>query len=174
MPRVFVSIGSNVEPASHVRFALRALRERFGELAVSPVYRTGAVGFDGDDFLNLAVGFDTDASVADVDAALDAIESQARRDRSAPRFAPRTLDLDLLLYGDAVIDGPGIRVPRKEIIEYAFMLRPLADIAAEVRHPVLKRSFAELLQTQEFPGQSCERVDFAADSGPSSRRDQED
>lgn len=164
MPRVFVSIGSNVAPESNVRLALRDLRARFGDLTVSPVYRTAAVGFDGEDFLNLVVGFDTDERIEDVDAALDGIESQAGRDRGAPRFAPRTLDLDLLLYGDAVIDRDGIRVPRSEITAYAFMLRPLADIAGDMIHPLSGERIAVLLRAQDFTGQRCERVDFDADS----------
>ena len=164
MTRVYVSIGSNVEPERHVRVALDALRERYGELVISPVYRTAAVGFDGDDFLNLAVGFETGDDIHAVDAALDAIESSAGRDRRAARFAPRTLDLDLLLFGDAIMDDHGIRVPRREITEYAFMLRPLADIAAQLQHPVLGRSMVELLHAQEFADQRCERIDFKADS----------
>lgn len=164
MTRVYVSIGSNVEPARHVHIALDALRERYGELVVSPVYRTAAVGFDGDDFLNLVVGFETADGIRQVDAVLDAIESSAGRDRAAPRFAPRTLDLDLLLFGDAVLDDDGIRVPRREITEYAFMLRPLADIASQLQHPVLGRSMVELLHAREFADQRCERIDFKADS----------
>lgn len=175
MPRVFVSIGSNVEPERHVRFAVRALRERFGELDVSPVYRTAAVGFDGDDFLNLAVGFHTDESIESVDAALDAIESSAGRYRSGvgnggngARFAPRTLDLDLMLFGDAVmdttVDARRIRVPRKEITEYAFMLRPLADIAGDFPHPGLAQTIGELLSSRNLAEQRCERIDFDADS----------
>ncbi|HEX7047888.1 MAG TPA: 2-amino-4-hydroxy-6-hydroxymethyldihydropteridine diphosphokinase [Gammaproteobacteria bacterium] len=163
MPQVFISIGSNVEPERYVRYAVNALRERFGSLAVSPVYRTAAVGFDGDDFLNLAVGFRTDESIERVDAALDVIESAAGRDRNSPRFAPRTLDLDLLLYGDAVIDADGIRVPRREITQYAFMLRPLADIAGDFPHPQTGKNISELLRLQNFRGQRCERVDFNAD-----------
>lgn len=168
MPQVFVSIGSNVEPERHVRFAVNALRERFGGLAVSPVYRTAAVGFDGDDFLNLAVGFRTDESIERIDAALDAIESSAGRDRDGARFAPRTLDLDLLLYGDAVVDvavdARRIRVPRREITEYAFMLRPLADIAGDLVHPQEGRTFLDLLQMRNFSAQRCDRIDFDADS----------
>lgn len=163
MPQVFVSIGSNVEPEHYVRVAVNALHERFGELAVSPVYRTAAVGFDGDDFLNLAVGFHTDESIEGVDAALDAIESAAGRDRDSPRFAPRTLDLDLLLYGDAIVDANGIRVPRREITQYAFMLLPLADIAGEFPHPKSGQTISEMLRVQNFSDQRCERVNFKAD-----------
>ncbi|HEX7030485.1 MAG TPA: 2-amino-4-hydroxy-6-hydroxymethyldihydropteridine diphosphokinase [Gammaproteobacteria bacterium] len=163
MPKVYVSIGSNVEPERHVRYALGALRERFGELDVSPVYRTAAVGFEGDDFLNLAVGFATDEAVEAVDAALDAIEASAGRDRDAARFAPRTLDLDLLLYGDAVIDAGGIRVPRKEITRYAFMLRPLADIAGDFRHPQTGETMLDLLRMQDFSRQRCEPAAFDTD-----------
>ena len=164
MTQVFISIGSNVEPERHVARALDALRQRFGAIDVSPVYRTAAVGFEGDDFLNLVVGFETSLSVEELDGALDELEAQAGRRRTEPRFAPRTLDLDLLLYGDAVIDRDGLKVPRREIMKYAFMLKPLADLAPALRHPVLGRKMSELLQLQDFSGQRCDRVDFEADS----------
>lgn len=159
MTRVYVSIGSNVEPARNVAYALDALRQEFGAVEVSPVYRTAAVGFDGDDFLNLVVGFDTGLTINDVDARLDRIESQAGRDRGAQRFAPRTLDLDLLLYGNAIVNRDGVRVPRKELLKYAFMLMPLADIAGDREHPENGKSFHELLHASDFTGQRCERIE---------------
>lgn len=159
MTKVFVSIGSNVEPERHVELALSGLRERFGDIEVSPVYRTAAVGFDGDDFLNLVVAFDTDKRVETVDAELDAIEGTAGRSRNAARFAPRTLDLDLLLYGDAVMERDGIRIPRKELVKYAFMLKPLVDIAGQQRHPQDGRRFVELLEAGNFSDQRCERIE---------------
>lgn len=159
MTRVYISIGSNVEPQRHVALALASLRERFGVIEVSPIYRAAAVGFEGDDFLNLVVALETDMSVDAVDRELDAIESIAGRTRNAERFAPRTLDLDLLLFGDAIIDRDGIRVPRRELTQYAFMLKPLVDIAGLHRHPQDGRSFAELLEAGNFAGQRCERID---------------
>jgi 2-amino-4-hydroxy-6-hydroxymethyldihydropteridine diphosphokinase len=157
---VYVSIGSNVDPAANVRRAVDALRQVFSPVEVSPVYRTAAIGFDGDDFLNLVAGFDTEFSVEAVSEKLAAIEMAAGRDRAAPRFAPRTLDIDLLLYGDAVINRDGIRVPRSEITQYAFMLMPLVDIAGERLHPQVERSFAELLAAGDFSGQRCERIEM--------------
>lgn len=159
MTRVYVSIGSNVEPEQNVALALELLRERFGRIEVSPIYRTAAVGFDGDDFLNLVVAFDTDMSVETLDVELDSIETAAGRARNAERFAPRTLDIDLLLYGEAVIESGGIRIPRKELVRYAFMLKPLVDIAAARKHPQDGRSFAELLEAGDFSDQRCERID---------------
>jgi 2-amino-4-hydroxy-6-hydroxymethyldihydropteridine diphosphokinase len=158
MTRVYVSIGSNVEPERHVAYALDALRERFGAVDASPVYRAAAVGFEGEDFLNLVAAFDTALDVEAVDVALDAIETAGGRDRSAGRFAPRTLDLDLLLFGDAVIERGSIRVPRREIIDYAFMLKPLADLAGDMTHPVNGRRFRELLEGADFSDQRCEPV----------------
>ncbi len=142
MSEVFVGIGSNVEPERRIREALRLMRQRFGALRISPVYRNPAVGFQGDDFYNLVVGFQSNGQVAALNAALDEIEEQCGRLRGGPRFAPRTLDLDLLLYGDLVTESP-VRLPRREILKYAYVLKPLVDLAADRRHPVTGRSFAE-------------------------------
>ena len=75
---------------------------------------------------------------------LRAVEDACGRDRSGPKFSPRTLDFDLLIYGDFVSTDPAIDVPRDEILQYPFVLKPLADLAPEARHPVVGRSYAEL------------------------------
>lgn len=142
MPEVFVGIGSNIEPESHIREAVKLLRARFGRLRLSPVYRNPAVGFVGEDFLNLVVNFETHEPAVIVRASLDAIEAECGRVRDSPRFAPRTLDLDLLMYGDMVAESP-IRLPRSEILKYAYVLKPLSDIAASRHHPLTGRSLAE-------------------------------
>lgn len=142
MNEVFVGIGSNVEPERRVREAVRQLRQHFGKLKISPVYRNPAVGFKGDDFLNLVVAFKADAGAEEVHATLDTIELKCGRIRGGPRYAPRTLDLDLLLYGDLVTETP-VRLPRREILKYAYVLKPLVDLAPERRHPETGRSLAE-------------------------------
>jgi 2-amino-4-hydroxy-6-hydroxymethyldihydropteridine diphosphokinase len=160
MPRVFVSIGTNIERERHVRSALKALRERFGQLSVSRVFESKAVGFAGEDFFNLVVGFDTEATVWEVVAKLRDIETAHARDRHAPRFSPRTLDLDLLLYGDLVIKEEGIKLPREEITRYAFVLGPLAEIAGETRNPLDGRRIADLWREFDQAGQPMRPVEI--------------
>ena len=144
MARVYVSLGSNIERERHIRAALDALEGRYGRLEVSQVYESEAVGFEGDPFYNLVVAFDTDEDPVALDQALHAIEAANGRDRKAPKFSARTLDLDLLLYGDAVVDSGRLQLPRDEITRYAFVLLPLAEIAGEARHPLSGESYRAL------------------------------
>jgi len=144
MPRVYVSIGSNIDREKNIRGAVRVLRERYGKLALSRVYETPAEGFDGDAFYNLVAGFDTDEPVEQLHQALSAIEAAHGRTRTGPRFGPRTLDLDLLLYGDLVRHESGVDLPRDEIRTYAFVLGPLAEIAPDQRHPETGARLGEL------------------------------
>ena len=142
MSRVYVSIGSNIDREASIRGGVAALRARFGPLLLSSVYESEAVGFDGDNFFNLVAGFDTGEPVEAVAAALRGIEESHGRNRSGPRFSSRTLDLDMLLYGDLVRATP--QIPRFEILENAFVLWPLAEIAPDTRHPQEGVTFADL------------------------------
>ncbi len=144
--RVHVGLGSNVERETRLRQAVAALRERFGEIDLSPVYNSAAVGFDGYDFLNLVVGLDTELGVEQVAASFRDIENQLGRDRSLPKYASRSIDLDILTYGDQVFDLPGIRIPRPEILQNAFVLKPLQDLAPDSPHPETGQTYAILWQ----------------------------
>ncbi|MEZ5585779.1 MAG: 2-amino-4-hydroxy-6-hydroxymethyldihydropteridine diphosphokinase [Sedimenticolaceae bacterium] len=144
MPRVWVSVGSNIDRERHIRAALRELQQAFGELTVSPVYETAAVGFDGDAFLNLVVGFFSDLPPAQLHRMMREIEDRHGRRRDGEKFSARTLDLDVLTYGDTVGDDGGKALPRDEILRYAFVLAPLTDVAASERHPVSGDSYGDL------------------------------
>lgn len=144
MPRAWISIGSNIDRERNVNGALRDLRAHFGEMLVSPIYETVAVGFDGDAFFNLVVGIDTGQRPAQLHRIMHEIEARYGRQRSGARFSSRTLDLDLLTYGDEITDEGGKPLPRDEILRYAFVLAPLADVAPEAVHPVSGMSYAML------------------------------
>lgn len=146
MPQVYVAAGSNVEAERHLTHAVAELERAFGPLVVSPWYRNAAAGFEGDDFVNFAVGFETDLPARDVLAGLHRIEEACGRPRNAPKWAPRTMDLDILLYGTAVCEEPGLVLPRPDLLRRAYMLGPLADIAPNLMHPTARATIGELWQ----------------------------
>jgi 2-amino-4-hydroxy-6-hydroxymethyldihydropteridine diphosphokinase len=155
--RVYLSLGSNIEPEKNLRAAIDELRAKFGQIEISPTYRFKAVGFEGPDFLNLAAAIDTDLDAAALNDWLHDLENRHGRRRDVPRFSSRTLDIDIVLFGDAVMSGPGhLQIPRNEL-QHAFVLQPMADIARDVLHPLSKRTIGELWRSSnETPG---ERVD---------------
>jgi 2-amino-4-hydroxy-6-hydroxymethyldihydropteridine diphosphokinase len=144
MGRAYLSLGSNIDAESNLRSALRALSARFGALQVSNLYRFPAVGFVGADFLNAAVVIESDLDPVTLNTWLHALEDAHGRDRSGPRFGDRPLDIDIVFFDDLIVKGPGnLQVPRDEL-KYAFVLRPLAEIAPDFVDPRNGRSLAAL------------------------------
>jgi len=140
---IYISLGSNINREQNTRAGIKALRQAFGDLTLSSVYESEAVGFEGDVFYNMVIGCDVDMPVHDANQVLRDIEDAHGRDRSGPRFSSRTLDLDLLLYDDLILDENGLKLPRDEILKNAFVLWPLAEIAPQLKHPQTGISYAE-------------------------------
>jgi len=160
MARVYISIGSNIEAEKHVRLAVTELRRHYGEVMLSSAYESEAVGFAGDNFLNMVAGVDTDESVQAVSAVLHEIEDRHGRLRDGPRFSARTLDLDLLLYDDLVVNENGLQIPRDEITKNAFVLWPLAELDPQRRHPLNGQSMAELWENYDKASQALWPVEL--------------
>lgn len=143
MAKVYISIGSNIDKDTSIRQGIADMSQAFGELELSSVYQSEAVGFEGDDFFNLVAAFNTDKDVLSISRQLHEIEDKNGRDRSGPRFSSRTLDLDLLVFDDLITDKEGLEIPRGEILENAFVLWPLAEIAPDLKHPITQQTYAE-------------------------------
>jgi 2-amino-4-hydroxy-6-hydroxymethyldihydropteridine diphosphokinase len=146
MPQVYVAAGSNVEPERHLAMAVRELERQFPGVRFSPWYRNRAVGFEGEDFINFVAGFHTGLEVGEVLQALHAIEALCGRPREAPRWAPRSMDLDVLLYGELVCQEPHLKLPRPDLLKRPYMLGPLAALAPDLMHPTERRTIRELWQ----------------------------
>lgn len=157
--RVVVGLGSNVDAHRHLRGGLDELASRFGELSLSPVYEAEAIGFAGPPFLNLVAAFDAALPVGELVAELHAIERLQGHPGNLPKFSSRTLDLDLLLYGDCCGRIDGVSIPRDDIVSYAYVLWPLADLLGDACHPVLGESFAAL-RHRFGAGQRLQPVSF--------------
>jgi 2-amino-4-hydroxy-6-hydroxymethyldihydropteridine diphosphokinase len=160
MARVYLSIGSNIDREENIRGGVADLKEQYGEVTLSSVYESESVGFEGDNFYNLVAAINTDAPVEQVSQTLHAIEEAHGRTREGPRFSSRTLDIDLLTYDDLVTRDHGLELPRDEITKNAFVLWPLAEIAAGDRHPVLQQTYGEMWNNFDKEKQSLWPVAF--------------
>ncbi len=160
MAQIYISIGSNIEPEKYIKNSIQALRQRYGQLQISSVYESEAVGFEGNNFYNLVVGAQTEDTPQQIHETLRQIEHDNARQRNAAKYSARTLDLDLLLYDDWVIKDESLNIPRSEIEKYAFVLQPLAEIAPDAVHPQLNKTYQDLWQTYDKK-QPLWIIDFA-------------
>lgn len=160
MPRVHIGIGSNIDREKSIRGAVRELAAHYGALTLSPVYESKAHGFKGDNFYNLVAGFDTEESIEHTKETLSHIESRFGRTRRENRFSARTLDLDLLFYGETIRHDDRINLPHPDILRYAFVLRPLADIAPDLRHPETGLTCARMWEQFGSGKQETWKTDF--------------
>ena len=157
MATVYVGLGSNIDPEQNLEFGIAELRRRYGEVDVSAVYRSAAVGFEGEDFLNLVGRFESESEPAEICQAIAAIHKLVGRDSGDGKWESRPLDIDLLLYNDRVMENP--RVPRDDVLEYSFVLRPLAELAPDLTHPVTGRTMLEHWQEFDASRHPLEAVD---------------
>lgn len=156
----YISIGSNIDKERNITAGLAALKQEFGELQLSSLYESEPVGFVGDAFYNLVVAFESKRDVYQVAEKLRQIEVDHGRPAEAKKFSARTLDLDLILYGDLIVNDAKLQIPRIDIERYAFVLEPLAEIASDLNHPVLKISYAALWQQMDKDKVLQRRIPF--------------
>ena len=156
----YISIGSNIEREKNVRSSLVALKKHFGKLVVSSVYESEPIGFTGDVFYNLIVAFESDLEVKAVAKLLRQIELEHGRTRDSQKFSARTLDLDLILYGNLIIHNGRLQIPRDEIERYAFVLEPLAEIAPDLQHPVSGQTYKHLWETFDKKNLKQQQISF--------------
>ena len=156
--RVFVAAGSNVEPEKYLVRAAAEIVHSWHDAHFSHAYRNAAVGFDGPEFINLVTGFTTAQPLDAVIARLRAIETQCGRPRYAPKWASRTMDLDVLLFGDRVEKTTEYTLPRPDLLKRPYMLGPLAEIAPDVVHPTEGQTIGRLWQKFDQDGHEMRPV----------------
>jgi len=147
MSTAWLGLGSNVNAQAHIRAAIDELARQFENIELSPTYTSTAVGFDGNDFINLVARVETDMSPLELRQYLRDLEDRYGRKRDVPKFSDRSLDIDILLYDDLVLLSPVLEIPRAEIIRFAHVLKPLADLDPGLIHPTERRSIAAIWQT---------------------------
>ncbi|MBA6264070.1 MAG: 2-amino-4-hydroxy-6-hydroxymethyldihydropteridine diphosphokinase [Colwellia sp.] len=160
MARLYISLGSNVDRQHYLNTGLTALELLLGELTLSSLFASESVGFDGAEFYNMVIGATTELNIEQVTKALRDIEFTNGRPIDAKKYSPRTLDLDLLLFDDLVLNTPA-QIPRAEITENAFVLWPLAEVAPQLKHPILLQSYQQLWQAYDKNQQALTKVKFS-------------
>lgn len=162
---VSLSLGSNIDRFRHLNTGLDALEQAFGELITSPVYESAAVGFEGSAFLNSIAIIKTELSLPEVVQILKAIEDANGRDRNGPKFSARTLDIDVVTYGEHFGLLHGIELPRAELFKNAFVLKPMADVWPNRRIPGQQETYQQLWQAYPQDKQPLIDVAFERRSG---------
>lgn len=161
MKQVLLGLGSNIDRYHYLTSGLDALADRFGELSVSSVYESDAVGFRGDPFFNLVVSITTDMLLSELAMSLKQIELQNDRPAVSEKWSSRTLDIDILTYGDCVGVFEGITLPRDEVDKFAFVLKPLSELCPDQLHPSRKQTYAALWKQYNLPqANTLKKVDF--------------
>ncbi len=144
MSTAWLGLGSNLNADVNIRAAIAELRERFETIALSPSYTSAAVGFDGDDFINLVARVETDMSPLELRQYLRDLEDRYGRKRDVPKFSDRSMDIDILLYDDLVLYSPLLEIPRAEIVKFAHVLKPLTDLDPDLVHPGERRTLSDI------------------------------
>jgi 2-amino-4-hydroxy-6-hydroxymethyldihydropteridine diphosphokinase len=144
MSTAYLGIGSNIDARKNITSAIAGIREAFDRVDLSPAYQTASFGFEGADFINLVAKVETDLDPLDLKEFLHTLEDRHQRNREAPKFSDRTLDIDILLYDDLYLIGPALELPHGEILSAAYVLKPLADLAPDLLHPVCRKTISEL------------------------------
>ena len=158
--KIFVGIGSNIDREMNIRSCIKILKDLYGNVLISPMYETKAMGFNGPNFYNLVLCFETGESVYDLKNALNQIENNHGRNINETKFSSRTLDIDILYYDDLVLTDDKIQIPRKEICEYDFVLKPLVDLAPDFIHPIHNISHQEMLNSIKIKKQIISTINM--------------
>ncbi len=149
MKTIFLSLGSNIDARNHIQRALEILRSTFFSLEASPVYESEAVGFKGDNFLNLVVRIESDMELLSLVKQLKLIEDQLGRERTGPKFSSRVIDIDVIFYGDACGEFSGIKLPRYEVYENAYVLLPMKDLEPDFVDPLTGKTIRALWEASK-------------------------
>ena len=156
--KVYIDIGSNINREENIQSCVDQLRQDFAGIVFSKAYESKSLGFEGDNFINITAGFETDLSYPDLKFHLKNIENKHARERSrSSKFISRTLDIDVILYGNQILQ-PEYDVPSAEILKYPFVLFPLAELAPDVMHPQQKVSILDLAKATEMKRNTLQEV----------------
>jgi len=158
MSTAYLGLGSNINARSNILAGIETLRESFNNVRLSPAYQTRAVGFDGDDFINLIASIETTLQPLELKQFLNELEDRHGRVRNVAKFSDRTLDIDILLYDDLYLVSPLLKIPRAEIMTFPHVLKPLADLAPRLLHPVCRKTIAEIWQAHPASGTPFKRI----------------
>ena len=158
--RIFVGIGSNIDREKNIKSCMSILKGVYGDIMISPVYETESMGFDGPNFYNLVSCFETDQSVYELKNTLNEIENDHGRHFNETKFSSRTLDIDILYYDDLVLLDDKIQIPRKEISEYDFVLKPLVDLVPNFIHPTHNISHKDMMNNIKIKKQIISTVNM--------------